>query len=46
MGGALAEIAGALVGVPTAALIDVFLDEYRAKATNRVRSLGGAGSMP
>src|SRR6266550_288737 len=46
LGGALAEIVGALVGVPTAARTDVFLDEYRVKATNRVRSLGGAGRMP
>jgi predicted PurR-regulated permease PerM len=45
-GGALAGIVGALVAVPTAALIDVFLDEYRARSTQGVRTSGNAGSTP
>ena len=44
LGGALAGIVGALVAVPTAALIDVFLDEYWGKFKNGARSPGGTGS--
>ena len=44
LGGALAGIVGALVAVPTAALIDVFLDEYQTKSANRARSPGDAVS--
>jgi predicted PurR-regulated permease PerM len=44
LGGALAGIVGALVAVPTAALIDVFLDEYRGKFKNGARSPGDTGS--
>ena len=44
LGGALAGIVGALVAVPTAALIDVFLDEYRGKFKNGARSPCDTGS--
>jgi len=44
LGGALSGIVGALVAVPTAALIDVCLDEYQAKSTNRIPSSGDAAS--
>jgi predicted PurR-regulated permease PerM len=43
-GGALAGVVGALVVVPTAALIDVFLDEYRARSADGLRTSGNAGS--
>jgi predicted PurR-regulated permease PerM len=44
LGGALAGIVGALVAVPTAALIDVFLDEYKAKSANKPPGDAGAAA--
>jgi predicted PurR-regulated permease PerM len=44
LGGALAGIVGALVAVPTAALIDVFLDEYLTKSGAINTSSIGASS--